>query len=42
LQLCGDGGWRFGAEKGPTWGITKKVFFDPAKNADFLQFFKIG
>ena len=30
------------AEKRPTWVITKKVFFDPSKNAVFLHFLKIA
>jgi hypothetical protein len=35
------GGRRSGAEKGGTWGITKKEFFILPKNTVFLQFFKI-
>jgi hypothetical protein len=30
------------AEKRAAWVITKKVFFDPLKNTDFLQFLKMA
>jgi hypothetical protein len=40
--LRGAGGRRSDAEKGGTWGITKKEFFSAGKNTAFLQIFKIG
>jgi hypothetical protein len=42
LCLGWVGGGRGDAEKGATWAITKKLFFDPSKNAVFWQIFKIA
>jgi hypothetical protein len=41
-RICRAGGRRSDAEKGGTWVITKKEFFDPSQNTVFWQILKTG